>query len=84
MHSTSIHITAVVVRWTTSTGREQKGVATTWLATKKPKGKRRTTGFLGCFFHKALLSSGGGGLINFRPHEWGGGSLLERGLILNL
>ena len=40
MYPTSIHITAVVVRWTTSTNREQKGVATNWLATKKPKGTR--------------------------------------------
>ena len=38
MNPTSIHITAVVVRWTTKTGREQKGVATTWLQTKKPIG----------------------------------------------
>lgn len=37
MYPTSIHITAVLIRWTTSTGRIQKGVATTWLATKRPK-----------------------------------------------
>lgn len=37
MHPNSIHITAVLVRWTTSTGRVQKGVATTWLSTKRPK-----------------------------------------------
>ncbi|XP_031568729.1 NADPH--cytochrome P450 reductase-like [Actinia tenebrosa] len=34
----SIHVTAVVVRYTTKTGRLQKGVATTWLQTKIPKG----------------------------------------------
>ena len=39
MNPTSIHITAVVVRWKTKTGREQKGVATTWLQTKKPISK---------------------------------------------
>ena len=38
MHPTSIHITAVLVKWNTSTGRVQKGVATNWLATKNPKG----------------------------------------------
>ena len=38
MHPNSIHITAVVVRWTTTTGRLQKGVATNWLATKKVEG----------------------------------------------
>lgn len=37
MYPNSIHITAVLVRWTTSTGRVQKGVATTWLSSKKPK-----------------------------------------------
>lgn len=37
MYPTSIHITAVLVRWDTSTGRVQKGVATNWLATKKPQ-----------------------------------------------
>lgn len=36
MYPTSIHITAVLVRWTTATGRVQKGVATSWLATKMP------------------------------------------------
>lgn len=38
MHPTSIHITAVLVKWNTSTGRVQKGVATNWLATKNPEG----------------------------------------------
>ena len=38
MHPTSIHITAVLVKWNTSTGRVQKGVATNWLAAKNPKG----------------------------------------------
>ncbi|KAK3751514.1 hypothetical protein QZH41_019091, partial [Actinostola sp. cb2023] len=38
LHPKSIHVTAVVVRWDTITGREQKGVATTWLQTKIPKG----------------------------------------------
>ncbi|KAL9982110.1 hypothetical protein ACROYT_G010910 [Oculina patagonica] len=37
MYPTSIHITAVLVRWTTSTDRVQHGVATNWLATKNPK-----------------------------------------------
>ncbi|PFX23368.1 NADPH--cytochrome P450 reductase [Stylophora pistillata] len=37
MYPTSIHITAVLVRWNTSSGRVQKGVATNWLATKKPQ-----------------------------------------------
>ena len=38
MHPNSIHVTAVLVNWTTKTGRVQKGVATTWLASKKPHG----------------------------------------------
>lgn len=38
MHPTSIHITAVLVKWDTSTGRVQKGVATNWLAEKHSKG----------------------------------------------
>lgn len=38
MHPTSIHITAVLVKWNTSTGRVQKGVATNWLATKNSEG----------------------------------------------
>lgn len=38
MHPTSIHITAVLVKWNTSTGRVQKGVATNWLAEKNSKG----------------------------------------------
>ena len=38
MYPTSIHITAVLVKWNTSTGRVQKGVATNWLAAKNPKG----------------------------------------------
>ncbi|EDO39434.1 predicted protein [Nematostella vectensis] len=47
-HPSHIHVTAVVVKWTTKTGRVQNGVATTWLATKIPKGwvpifVRRTT-----------------------------------------
>ncbi|XP_020616329.1 NADPH--cytochrome P450 reductase-like [Orbicella faveolata] len=37
MHPTSIHITAVLVKWNTSTGRVQKGVATNWLAEKNSK-----------------------------------------------
>jgi len=35
-HKDSIHVTAVVVDWTTRTGRRQKGVATTWLKTMSP------------------------------------------------
>ncbi|KXJ28988.1 NADPH--cytochrome P450 reductase [Exaiptasia diaphana] len=38
LHAQSIHVTAVVVHWKTNTGREQKGVATTWLKTKIPQG----------------------------------------------
>lgn len=32
----SVHITAVLVKYTTPTGRVNNGVATTWLASKKP------------------------------------------------
>ena len=39
MHPTSIHITAVLVNWTTPTGRPQKGVATSWLNLKRPAGE---------------------------------------------
>ncbi|KAJ7378731.1 hypothetical protein OS493_021313 [Desmophyllum pertusum] len=37
MYPNSIHITAVLVRWTTSAGRVQNGVATNWLSTKNPR-----------------------------------------------
>uniref|UniRef100_A0A0B7BHS3 NADPH--cytochrome P450 reductase n=1 Tax=Arion vulgaris TaxID=1028688 RepID=A0A0B7BHS3_9EUPU len=36
VHPTSIHITAVLVEYTTPTNRPTKGVCTSWLATKKP------------------------------------------------
>ncbi|KAJ8681590.1 hypothetical protein QAD02_017382 [Eretmocerus hayati] len=36
LHPTTIHITAVVVEYKTSTGRINKGVATTWLKEKHP------------------------------------------------
>ncbi|KAK2711550.1 hypothetical protein QYM36_012643, partial [Artemia franciscana] len=37
VHPTAVHVTAVVVRYTTPTGRINKGVATTWLSSKKPE-----------------------------------------------
>ena len=37
MYPSSIHVTAVVVDWTSRIGRRQKGVATTWLQTKIPE-----------------------------------------------
>ena len=37
LYPNTVHITAVVVEYTTSTNRVNKGVATTWLAPKKPK-----------------------------------------------
>lgn len=36
VNPTSIHITAVVVKYTTKTDRTMKGVATNWLAVKRP------------------------------------------------
>jgi len=36
MHANSIHITAVLVDYTTRTGRNVKGVATSWLKKKIP------------------------------------------------
>ncbi|XP_060612712.1 NADPH--cytochrome P450 reductase isoform X1 [Anolis sagrei] len=36
VHSNSIHICAVVVEYTTKTGRVNKGVATNWLKSKQP------------------------------------------------
>ncbi|KAK9889638.1 hypothetical protein WA026_007015 [Henosepilachna vigintioctopunctata] len=36
LHPTSVHITAVLVEYETPTGRTNKGVATTWLASKLP------------------------------------------------
>lgn len=36
LYPNTVHITAVVVEYTTPTGRVNKGVATTWLATKQP------------------------------------------------
>ncbi|CAG9783772.1 unnamed protein product [Diatraea saccharalis] len=36
LHPETVHITAVVVQYKTSTGRVNKGVATTWLAQHKP------------------------------------------------
>lgn len=36
VYPTSVHITAVVVEYQTPTGRNNKGVATTWLASKLP------------------------------------------------
>lgn len=37
VHPQSIHITAVVIKYETRTGRIAKGVATNWLALKKPE-----------------------------------------------
>ncbi|XP_068629334.1 NADPH--cytochrome P450 reductase isoform X2 [Battus philenor] len=37
IHPETVHITAVVVEYTTPTGRKNKGVATTWLAKHKPE-----------------------------------------------
>ncbi|KAL0893935.1 hypothetical protein ABMA27_014023 [Loxostege sticticalis] len=37
LHPETVHITAVVVEYKTSTGRVNKGVATTWLAKHKPE-----------------------------------------------
>nr|QQZ00429.1 CPR [Cydia pomonella] len=37
LHPETVHITAVVVKYKTPTGRLNKGVATTWLAEHKPK-----------------------------------------------
>ncbi|RZC35104.1 NADPH--cytochrome P450 reductase, partial [Asbolus verrucosus] len=37
LYPNTVHITAVVVEYTTPTGRRNKGVATTWLATKHPQ-----------------------------------------------
>ncbi|XP_029178523.1 NADPH--cytochrome P450 reductase-like isoform X2 [Nylanderia fulva] len=36
LHPTSVHVTAVVVEYTTPTGRINKGVTTTWLKEKHP------------------------------------------------
>ncbi|BFZ04391.1 hypothetical protein BsWGS_07430 [Bradybaena similaris] len=36
IHPTSIHVTAILVQYTTPTKRQYKGVCTTWLATRKP------------------------------------------------
>jgi NADPH-ferrihemoprotein reductase len=38
IHPTSIHITAVLVKYITPTNRSTKGVCTSWLATKQPGG----------------------------------------------
>nr|CAD7605453.1 unnamed protein product [Timema genevievae] len=37
VYPNSVHVTAVLVEYETPTGRTNKGVATTWLAAKKPK-----------------------------------------------
>lgn len=42
-HPTSIHITAVVVKYETKTGRTMKGVATNWLALMKPDSNKKYT-----------------------------------------
>ncbi|XP_015749750.1 PREDICTED: NADPH--cytochrome P450 reductase-like [Acropora digitifera] len=55
MYPTSIHITAVLVRWTTATGRVQKGVATTWLATKMPTGMKSLIALSSKHFHTYLF-----------------------------
>jgi len=55
MYPTSIHITAVLVRWTTATGRVQKGVATTWLATKMPTGMKSLIALTSKHFHTYLF-----------------------------
>jgi hypothetical protein len=39
----SVHITAVLVEYTTPTGRLTKGVATSWLKAKQPDNGRRPT-----------------------------------------
>nr|CAG4638293.1 EOG090X027R [Cyclestheria hislopi] len=36
VHPETVHITAVLVQYTTPTGRTNNGVATTWLSTKQP------------------------------------------------
>nr|CAG4646082.1 EOG090X027R [Macrothrix elegans] len=36
VHPETVHVTAVLVKYNTPTGRINKGVATTWLAAKKP------------------------------------------------
>lgn len=41
MHPTTVHITAVLVEYTTPTGKLQKGVATSWLKLKQPAGEQR-------------------------------------------
>ncbi|XP_059147602.1 NADPH--cytochrome P450 reductase-like [Physella acuta] len=38
VHPKSIHITAVLIEYTTPTSRVSKGVCTSWLASKKPSG----------------------------------------------
>ena len=43
VNPTSIHITAVLVDYTTRAGRRQLGVATSWLANKRPAGEERPT-----------------------------------------
>ncbi|XP_064612724.1 NADPH--cytochrome P450 reductase-like isoform X2 [Liolophura sinensis] len=43
IHPNHIHITAVLVDYTTNTGRRQMGVATRWLSLKKPCGDARPT-----------------------------------------
>lgn len=37
LHATTVHVTAVLVKYETPTGRINKGVATTFLADKRPK-----------------------------------------------
>nr|SVE75622.1 EOG090X027R [Daphnia hispanica] len=36
LHPETVHVTAVLLKYTTPTGRINKGVATTWLSSKKP------------------------------------------------
>jgi NADPH-ferrihemoprotein reductase len=36
VYPTTVHITALLVQYETPTGRTNKGVATSWLATKQP------------------------------------------------
>ena len=38
VHPKSIHVTAVLLEYTTRTNRETKGVCTSWLYTKQPEG----------------------------------------------
>lgn len=53
IHPESVHVTAVLVQYTTPTGRINNGVATSWLAQKKPQADQEVMHRVPIFIRKS-------------------------------